>query len=56
MDATAQVVRDAPSRRGLVEALVRKYEAYARTPPAGPVVVMTVHTVASWNLRRQRRP
>jgi PPOX class probable F420-dependent enzyme len=54
MDATAHVVRDGASRDRLAEALVRKYEAYAARPPAGPVVVMTVHTVVSWPLEEDR--
>ena len=53
MDATAHVVRDGASRSRLAEPLVHKYEAYAPTPPAGPVVVMTVHTVVSWHVEER---
>jgi PPOX class probable F420-dependent enzyme len=49
IDATAHVVREEPLRTGLIDALVRKYEEYAARPPTGPVIVMAVHTVASWN-------
>jgi PPOX class probable F420-dependent enzyme len=50
IDATAHVVREEPLRTGLTDALVRKYEDYAARPPAGPVIVMAVHTVASWGV------
>jgi PPOX class probable F420-dependent enzyme len=52
LDATAHVVREEPQRARLTDALVRKYDEYADRPPAGPVIVMGVHTVASWNVDR----
>jgi PPOX class probable F420-dependent enzyme len=48
LDATAEVVRDEPTRSSLAAALVERYPAYAGRPPAGPVLAMTVHTVVSW--------
>ena len=51
IDATARVVVEEPGRTALAEALVRKYDAYVDRPPAGPVIVMTAHGVASWNAR-----
>jgi PPOX class probable F420-dependent enzyme len=48
LDATAEVVRDEPTRSSLAAALVERYPAYADRPPAGPVLAMTVHTVVSW--------
>jgi PPOX class probable F420-dependent enzyme len=49
VDASATVVRDEPSRTALAAALVGRYDAYTDRPPAGPVLAMTVHTVASWD-------
>jgi PPOX class probable F420-dependent enzyme len=50
IDATARVVIDEPGRTALAAALVRKYEAYVDRPPAGPVIAMAIHAVASWNV------
>jgi PPOX class probable F420-dependent enzyme len=52
LDATAGIVVDEPRRTELATALVRKYEQYVDTPPAGPVIAITVRRVASWNLDR----
>jgi PPOX class probable F420-dependent enzyme len=52
VDAAASVVREEPERSTLAAALEQKYAAYAGRAPAGPVIVMTVHTVTSWNLDR----
>jgi PPOX class probable F420-dependent enzyme len=55
VDAAARVVHHEPERSRLVAALVEKYAAYAGRPPEGPVVVMAVHRVASWNVDRASR-
>ena len=52
VDAAASVVRAEPERSTLAAALEQKYAAYAGRAPAGPVIVMAVHTVTSWNLDR----
>jgi PPOX class probable F420-dependent enzyme len=49
VDASATVVRDEPSRTALVAPLVDRYDAYVDRPPAGPVLVFTVHLVVSWD-------
>lgn len=48
LDGTAVVVRDEPRRSELLTPLVAKYAHYRASPPAGPVVVMTVTATASW--------
>lgn len=53
LDATARIVVDEPQRTDLAAALEGKYRQYVGNRPAGPVIAMTVHRVASWNLDRQ---
>ena len=50
VDGVARVVRDEPQRSALTDALVRKYDAYADRPPAGPVIAIDVVTVSSWQV------
>ncbi len=56
VDATARVVVEEPFRGTLAQALARRYEQYAGRCPDGPVIAMTVHTVASWNLPLATQP
>jgi PPOX class probable F420-dependent enzyme len=48
LDGTAAVVRDEPRRTALLPPLVAKYAHYRESPPAGPVIVLTVTSTASW--------
>ncbi len=48
LDGTAVVVRDEPRRTALLPPLVAKYVHYRESPPAGPVIVLTVRSVTTW--------
>ena len=50
IDATARVVFEEPHRTRLTGALVDKYVQYLARPPTGPVIVMKIDAIASWNL------
>lgn len=48
LDGTAVVVRDEPRRSATITPLVAKYVHYRESPPAGPVIVLTVRSVTTW--------
>lgn len=47
-DGTARIVAGGAARDRAIERLVDKYEPYRRTPPGGPVIVVTVRRWTSW--------
>jgi len=49
LDGSARVVDDPAEAARAVAALAGKYEQYARQPPAGPVLVVTVTRWSGWS-------
>jgi PPOX class probable F420-dependent enzyme len=49
LDGAAQIVRDEPRRTESLAPLVAKYDHYRTASPAGPVILLTVRSAATWS-------
>ena len=49
VDGAAAVIDDGDEGARAIAALTAKYEQYARSPPAGPVIALTVERVTGWS-------
>ena len=52
VDGTALIHSDGEHHVSAVQALTAKYRQYAETPPAGPVIALTLAEVSFWSSRR----
>jgi len=48
-DGAAEVVEGVATRDRALAALTAKYEQYARSPPGGPVIAITVERLSGWS-------
>ena len=48
-DGTARVIEHGEEFDGAARILVRKYEEYARRPPAGPVIAIDIDAWSGWS-------
>ena len=49
VDGTAEVLQEGNEEERAIAALTAKYEQYARSPPGGPVIALTVERVTGWS-------
>jgi len=49
VDGTARIVEDRANAMHALDLLARRYEQYARTRPAGPVVSIAVDRISGWS-------
>lgn len=49
VDGTARIVDDRADAMHAVDLLARRYEQYARTRPAGPVVAIAMDRISGWS-------
>ena len=56
LDGAARIAEGGAMLDLAVGILADKYPVYARTPPAGPAVIITVDTVRSWSARGSTHP